>query len=75
LVFNINFSRKDRLLKVTHNVRAYEQMSCQSDSVFRYTKAQQSDIIRNLMPINWFYTKLTLVTLWLTFVFYQVYLY
>jgi hypothetical protein len=30
----------------------YDQLRCQSDSVSRYTNAQQSDNIRNLMTSN-----------------------
>jgi hypothetical protein len=32
------------------NVRVYDQLRCQSVSVSRYTKATQSDNIRNLIP-------------------------
>ena len=37
---------------LTANVRVYDQLRCQSDSVFRYTKVPQSDIVCNLMPSN-----------------------
>jgi hypothetical protein len=38
--------------KVTPNVRVYDHLRCQSDSVSRYTEATQSDNARNLMPSN-----------------------
>ncbi len=34
------------------NVRVYDHLRCQSDSVSRYTNVRQSDKIRNLMPSN-----------------------
>jgi len=40
------------------NVRVYDQLRHQSDSVSRYTKVQQRDNIRNLMPSNGLYTLL-----------------
>ena len=38
--------------KIVHNVRVYDHLRCQSDSVSRYTNATQSDNARNLMPGN-----------------------
>jgi hypothetical protein len=34
------------------NVRVYDHLRRHSDSVSRYTKAGQSDTVRNLMPSN-----------------------
>jgi hypothetical protein len=39
-------------LKMVYNVRVYDHLRCQSDSVSRYTDATQSDAARNLMPSN-----------------------
>jgi hypothetical protein len=39
-------------LKILPNVRVYDHLRCQSDSVSRYTNATQRDNACNLMPSN-----------------------
>jgi hypothetical protein len=39
-------------LKITANVRVYDHLRCQSDSVSRYTRVTQSDTVRNALPSN-----------------------
>ena len=48
---------------IISNVRVYDHLRCQSDSVSRYTKVPQRDTARNLMPSNWLYTLLASVTI------------
>jgi hypothetical protein len=35
-----------------YNVRVYDHLRCQRDSVSKYTSMAQSDTARNLMPSN-----------------------
>jgi len=41
-----------RLPSIIANVRVYDHLRCQSDSVSRYTKVRQSDTVCSLMPSN-----------------------
>ena len=43
-------SRKS--LTIKYNVRVYDQLSCQRDTVSRYNGATQSDTVRNALPSN-----------------------
>jgi hypothetical protein len=42
----------DLSFTIDHNVRVYDQLRCQSDSVSGYTCATHSDTFRNLIPSN-----------------------
>jgi hypothetical protein len=48
----IKYESYTNFSNIAANGRVYDHLRCQIDSVSRYTKASQSENIRNLMPSN-----------------------